>query len=325
MDFRIFVEGLGRWIRFVDRELELRQLDTLAHRGYAFPIAIYGSEGCGKSTLLRYFVTMLKDRSDFVALYIDALESKDLSRAVISSHSEVWSVVEFLASTHVGEGLAEYITSLLRKLHEKMSLRGKKLVIVLDDVYRAIGLENVDRYTKLLYEWIEYLHRELNVDSVLFLLTTSEGISKRILSRHTYVHVYMVWSLPREGFEELVQQLSPSIDSDELWRLTGGNPRALIELAQLDWDVEKWLSYLAERRVSSALRVVDRTRLELVLEDPDSDWEVAEKLEELGLMMELSHALVIGRAPEEDRALGVGRRWAWQIPAYREALKRLLS
>ncbi len=156
---------------------------------------------------------------------------------------------------------------------------------------------------------------------------TSEGVSKRILARHTYVHVYMLRNLPRKGFEELVHQLEPpkGIDVEELWVLTGGNPRVLIEVAQLDWDVSRWLRYVAEQRVSPAIHGLESSRVLKLVDDPDSDPELARVLEERGLMIELNRVLTVRPPPSEDLEIGVGKRWAWQVPAYRKALKSLLA
>ncbi len=49
----------------------------------------------------------------------------------------------------------------------------------------------------MLYEWITWNLPELNVRKFLVVLTTSEGVSKRELLRHTYVHVYMLWNIPK--------------------------------------------------------------------------------------------------------------------------------
>ncbi|MEM4683089.1 MAG: ATP-binding protein, partial [Ignisphaera sp.] len=77
--------------------------------------------------------------------------------------------------------------SVVSRFAQRIGLEGKSVVVVLDDVYRAIGLDEVDRYTKSLYEWIGYLHERYKASNVAIVLTTSEGMSKRILSKHTYV------------------------------------------------------------------------------------------------------------------------------------------
>lgn len=322
-EYRIFIDSLGKWINFVDRTVELSQLQELAENGHPFPIAIYGPEGCGKTALLHCFVEYLKSNDTYLAIYVDALELKDLSKAVLSTHSEVYDIIQSIITIRSGENIAESVTLILRKLCEHLSLRGKKIVVILDDVYRAIGLKNVVRYTKVLYEWIGALHREFNVSSVLFLLTTSEGVSKRELYKHTFVHVYMMWHLPREGLEDLAKQLDSNVDTDTLWSLTDGNPRALIDIASFRWNLDKWLRYV-EQRIRTLIRDIDREKLRALVQDPDSDWRTAMLLEDKGLMIELNRATILGQEPDPDPELGIGKEWAWQLPIYRQILKKML-
>lgn len=236
-------------------------------------------------------------------------------------------LVEDLLSIPIGSTLARIVMTLVSRLGKRVSLAGKKILIVIDDVYRAIGLNDIDRYTKSLYEWIGYLHERYDVKCVAIIMTTSEGISKRFLARHTYVSVEMLWNLPRDGFKELVEQLKPphGVDIDVLWRLTGGNPRALIEIARFEWNIDKWMGVVYENRVRRAIHVVGREKLRRVIENPDSDWKTAEELEDMGLMIELRRIAVVGKAPNPDPELGIGKDWAWQLPVYKLIIEKHLS
>ncbi|RLE57949.1 MAG: hypothetical protein DRJ40_01720 [Thermoprotei archaeon] len=316
----------GLRIRFVNREHEVRYLLELLDRRYAFPLAIYGPEGCGKTTLLKYLGLVLESLPNTTFIYVDALEQQDIKRALTLRDKYLWELVEDLIhEVPVGKSIALSIMKLIREYAQRRGLRGRKIVVAVDDAYEAIGLENVTRYTKSMYEWIKVLYEEFYVDSVLILLTTSEGRSKRVLSRHTYVHTYMIWNLPRKGFEELVEQFSPPHSTDYLWSLTGGNPRALIELMLMKWDVDRWISSIVESRIRKVLREFPASRLRAVIEDPDADPEVAEKLEDCGLMIELRRVMTISEVPERCPELGIGYEWAWQIPAYKYALSRVLK
>ncbi len=325
--YRVYIEELNRYVNFVDRVLEIEKLFDVVRRGTVFPLVIYGSEGCGKTALLRYIVKEVSGWDNYVVVYVDALEQFDIEKAIFSTHREVLEFVQHILSIPIGSTLARTVMSLISRLAKKISLIDKKVLVVIDDVYRAIGFEDVERYTKSLYEWIGYLHEKYGVDRVAIVMTTSEGVSKRLLARHTYVSIEMLWNLSRDGFEELVEQLSPpqGIDLDVLWRLTGGNPRALIEIAKYGWDIDKWIDIVYENRVKRTLHIVDRDKLRRLVEDPDSDWKTAEELEDMGLMIELKQRAVVGQTPKPDPELGIGKNWAWQIPVYKYIVKKHLK
>ncbi len=324
---RIYIEELDKYVDFVDRDAEIRYLMSVVDRGTAFPVAIYGPEGCGKTALLRYVAKRASKHCSTVVIYVDALEQFDLERALFASQHGILDFVKDLVSIPIGATLARALMSIVAKFAKEFSLRGRNVVIIVDDVYRAIGLEDVDRYTKSLYEWIGYLHERYDVGNVAVILSTSEGVSKRILSRHTYVDIELLWNLPRDGFEELIEQLDPpkGVDIDELWMLTGGNPRALIEVARLNWSTKAWMNRVFEARIRRVLHLVNREKLAHLVEDPDSDWEAAEKLEDLELMIELRRSATLSTIPNPDPELGIGRDWAWQLPVYRLLVKRNLK
>ncbi len=325
-DYRVYIEELNRYVNFVDRDREIEILLDVIKRGTVFPFAIYGPEGCGKTALLRYIARTIAVWSDTVVVYIDALEHFDVERSLFSNYRGLLELVQDLLSIPIGSTLARLCMTIVSRLAKKTSLRGKNVVVIVDDVYRAIGLDEVDRYTKSLYEWIGYLHEVYNVANVAIILSTSEGISKRRLFRHTYVTIEMLWNLPRKGFEELVEQLNPpkELDVDELWRLTGGNPRALIEIARLEWSIKRWLETL-HRKIMFIVHDIDREKLRILIENPDNDWATAKKLEELGLMIYLIQSSLAQHIATPNPELGIGRYWAWQLPAYKHIINKIIE
>ena len=319
--YTIYIEELDRIVSFVDREKEFSQLREVVFRGTAFPFVIYGPEGCGKTSLLRFVARELRSYGDTVVVYVDALEGFDVEKALFSSHREIIDFVQDLISVPLGASIARAVMRVVSRFAQGVGIENRNVVVILDDVYRAIGLDEVDRYTKSLYEWIGYLHEKYRVSNTAIVLTTSEGISKRILSKHTYVSIHMMWNLPRRGFEEFVEQLNPHIDVEEIWMYTGGNPRAVIDLARLGWSIDKWIAKIYEDRIRRALHTIGKDKVLQLAEDPDSDWLSAEKLEEMNLMIELRRGSAIGLQPEKSIELGIGEEWAWQIPAYKQAVK----
>ena len=192
---------------------------------------------------------------------------------------------------------------------------------------------------KWLYELLWKVTDKFDLSSMLIVVTTSEGSSLDVVMRHTVTHVKLLWNLDRAGFKDLALRLgSPSSDAvEEAWRVVGGNPRALIEVAiDYGWDVGRWLRDLGSRLLS----VVERVRHEglvrelgMVIDDVDII-----HLDPSGGMIKLRNILIeenfilakyvntlTGEELVPSKELGIGRYYAWQLPAYRTILKSLLK
>ncbi len=153
MDCSYRVRIGSKAICFCDRVVEASSLLTMFERGSTFPKAIYGPEGCGKTTLLKYLVHRVSEVDSAIAVYTDALKGNDPAEAVFSSVRATYEVASAIAvELPIGMALAEKVLQLFKRLHERISLRGKKVLLVVDDVYRAIGLESAERYTKSMCE-----------------------------------------------------------------------------------------------------------------------------------------------------------------------------
>lgn len=319
MDCGYRVPVLGRSICFVDRVFEVARLFGLAKGVHPVPIAVYGPEGCGKTTLLRYLIHKL-DAQGYTVVYVDAL-AQDVREALAIPRVDVEEFAESIARDlgfPISTAISRLVARVVEELWARLKLFGRGLVVAVDDVYKAIGLENVDRYTKMLYEWISWRAPSYRVGNLLVLVTTSEGISKRVLARHTYVDIYMLWNLDLEGYREFVEQLNPHQKPEDLYTVTGGNPRLTIEVARYGWSIERVMNMYRDRIASTVKDLqIDRAKLKALAKDPDIDPETAKKLEEAGLMIELFRSSSLTPAPR-DPALGIGDRWAWQTPLYRD-------
>ncbi len=330
------VNALGYRLRFVDREAEVEVLRGWVERGSPVVEFVYGPEGCGKSTLLRYVAKTLS-RGGSVVVYVDALE-RDPSRAVVGVDLPRGELVEIgrALGGPLGAALASGLSRLVEAIASRLRVSGRNLALLIDDPIKALGLERGDAYVKWLYEFIYKIPGEYGAGRVLALVTASEGLSRRMLSRHTYLHTSLIWNLPRQGFAELLEQLpQPGVGEEEAWLVTGGNPRALIDLAlRYGWNVERWVRDLQYRLAE----VVRRARLEgferllaEALEDPDALWytggaeKLAHLLEAENLVLYKHSPALAGAEISEDKSLGIGRYYAWQIPAYRDAIQRLLE
>jgi hypothetical protein len=105
-----------------------------------------------------------------------------------------------------------------------------------------------------------------------------------------------MWNMPRKGFEELYEQVpGPKPGVEEVWRLTGGNPRVLAQLYEAGWRPEKVVETLAEKKrlalFAGSLSGEEREWLRQAVEDPDTLFArdripLMEKLVELNLIVD---------------------------------------
>ncbi|NPA96183.1 MAG: AAA family ATPase [Crenarchaeota archaeon] len=317
-------------VPFVDRVGEIEFLSELAERGSPFPLFIYGPEGCGKTRLLEELRDSLKAQG-FLVLYLDAEES-DLGRALRGSSRELVDAVASVVSGFegaLGKVVALAIAKVVEAYEHRYRFRGKRVVIAVDEVVEGIGLGEVERYAKVLHDLARDVV-ELGAESILIIATTSEEASRDALSRHSYLHLSYLWNLGEEAFEELARALGAPRDAvEELYELTSGNPRALIDIATRSWRTGSWLEAIYAERIRPlryerivAAHVDD---LERIVEDPDNasnaDPELRKLLIERNLITYLGNPLTPSTRPRPSAEMGIGNEFAWQLNAYRLLIK----
>jgi len=325
--------------RFINRVEELKTLEKLATSITTLPIYLYGPEGCGKTRLLKEFIK----RFNGIAVYIDALEGESIEKALITN-PVIKELREFAKevlpgiSGTIGAYLANKIASILEKVSTKISIKDKPLLIAVDDVTRAIGLSKIEWYVKWLYELIKKLWEDYKPKSILIIATTSEGQSLDLILRHTYASTRLIWNLDQKAFNELIQELNPPNQAaiEDLWRVIGGNPRALIEIAyNYKWNIDTWLNVLKRKLAKTLITIRSRNlvkELKYVIENPDTIHDKpSPKMEELYKLLIEENLFIYKYMPTlnggeipKDPNLGIGKYYAWQIPAYRQILKELL-
>ena len=330
--------------KFVNRELELKALTELGKKGSPLVEFVYGPEGCGKTRLFKEFTKKFDELMDNgVIVYVDALEEKEFEEALLLSPKivRVRSLIRTIAEGVVGpigKLLTEEVLTILDKIAEKYSLRDKHVVIIVDDVVRAIGIDRLERYVKWLLESIYKIANKYSPRSVLIIATTSEGYSLNRVMRHRWASISLIWNLGKEGFKELSEQLNPPSNNvvEEAWKMTGGNPRALIELAiKHSWDVDSWKDYLLRKlvevyRIVKVENVVEEVRE--IVDDPDNIYRKATKRMDKAYRILLDENMITykhmrtvdGKIIRLNRELGIGEYYAWQIPVYRKVLRELI-
>jgi energy-coupling factor transporter ATP-binding protein EcfA2 len=325
----------GVEVEFADRRRALEQVVEWSERGTRFPIVIFGPEGCGKSSLLKQGAEILRDHG-FDVIYVDPLHRDfmaytdvgDIVRRLVEATGEAVGVAQLK--------LATLAIDLARELLGRW--RKRRIAVLVDEVFQAVGVDLAEVYVKSLLNLIE--HPPGGYENIVVVVATSEGLTRFRIGRHMWSIQRPIWNMSREGFEELYRVTRggrPSLD--QLWALTGGNPRMLSQLYQAGWDEEEVITHLARgRRLGDfigSLNDMEVGWLEEALEDPDTlvkareRRQLKEKLVELNLIVDGIEGReewywVDTPPPSRDPELGIGYYVAWQTPIHREAVRRTL-
>ena len=324
----------GLELEFVDREAALRGVEELAERG-TYPVyVVFGPEGCGKTAWLKQSAMLLKELG-FDVLYINPVEREllaevgveDVKRGLLEILREVTDAAWVKASWALID-----VAKMLLKVGRK------RLAILADDVFQAIGLNKANIYVKGLLGLIEY--PPSSYERIVAVVATGEGVSRREIGRHRWATLRPMWNMSKEGFRELYDKIpGDKPPFEDVWRITGGNPGLLAELYKRNWDVDKLISELIRRKniktIVEVLTEEEKKLLARAINYPDvlvyrEGIPLANKLVELNLIVDNMYDRdpyfwVDVPPPEKDLELGIGKEIAWQTPIYREAVKKVLQ
>lgn len=322
-------------VEFVDRARAVEQAMEWGRKGTRFPIVIYGPEGCGKTAFFKQVAEVLKVYG-YEVVHVDPVSRNPGERLSISDRLR--KLVRELPG--VFGDIARLLDSaselLYTAIREGLT---RRIALLVDDVFQAMGLDKAEQLVKSLLNMIEY--PSADYERIVILVASSEGVTKSRVGRHDWAHIMAMWNMSRDGFEELYSWLpSGKPNFEYIWMWCGGNPRCLAKLYEADWNVDTIINELITKRgivsLVSSLSITEREVLAEALEDPDALFKMirearglVEKLIELNLVVEIPEFresyLWIDIPPEKDLELGIGRHYAWQSPIHREAIKRATS
>jgi len=317
---------------FVDRDRALAQVEEFAEEGTRWPVVIFGPEGCGKTAFLRQAAAMLRELG-YDVFYLHPLDR--VFAAEVDDPDVKSLFVDLLRKTLEDERWGRLALAVFDLVREVLKKQRRKIAVIADDVFQAIGLDKAAAYVKGLLNTIE--HPVYSYEKIVVLVATSEGVSRAEIGRHRWADIMPMWNMPREGFRQLYEKLpGPRPPFEEVWRLTGGNPEMLLRLYKAGWNAEEVALRLMQNKQLSA-EFVSRWRrwLEKAVEDPEALWspdapeELIKQLVERNLivynMYDRRPSFWIDQPPpERDPELGIGKNVAWQTPLHREAVKMAL-
>lgn len=329
-------------VRFSGRVWALEQVVKVAEAGTPYPLVVYGPEGCGKSSWLMQAKAIL-EAYDYKVLYVNPLargfnealyyseELGDVVRDVVLQLGLAIGASISIPARVLADIVFHVVSLILRRFSRP------KLALLVDDVFQAIGLDSVSSYVKTALNLIEHPRGEF--ESIVFIMTTSEGLSRDEIGRHRWADLRLMWNMGREDFRELYDQIPGGKPLfDDTWRVTGGNPDVLRRLYVNKWNLSVVLMDVIERRglreFIATLDNMEKRGLLGALDNPDLLLErkyisLLRRLIEMNMVIRLfdrNPSFWIDTPPPlEDPELGIGRYVAWQTPLYREALRRILS
>ena len=336
-------------LRFVDRVREAKAILDESEKAVlnGMITVLYGPKGCGKTSL-------------FKALHeiVTSMEDVDVDVVIVGSEKEAWRAEKLYAPKSLGEILKEVkgilgfdisstgevasslavdatkIISLMVGYIAQMLRSKRKIVIVLDEV-KADSSERLAEFRG----WLEGFANTLKWDtgkywmekggSISVVALTSDALVSEIRYKvGSKVNWALIWNLPYNAMVELAEQLNLSVDAELLWRLTGGNPRALVGIKVA--GLKGWIDLDVLGRVWRVIKEAGGTarasiwdKLKVVTDNIDDGGAGLLKImEKHNIAVFIGGSTKISDIPKEE---WVGRYYAYQIPAYYYALKAMVA
>jgi len=190
-----------------------------------------------------YIAGEYEEAQQHVKLYIP----KTLSEVLKEIASSVGGSIEIgyggLEAVSTSIALFKAIRIALESVVRRLS-KGRRIIIVVDEV-RVDGEELLSSFRG----WLEVFSNEIGYANLSYRDRTGGSVTIVTLVSDALVveigHVVgakvnwvLIWNLSKRAVEELAENLRIGIDVDILWRLTGGNSRALQVIAIQ--GLEKW-------------------------------------------------------------------------------------
>ncbi len=305
-------------MKLIGRDYEIAKLEHLAgSSGGPRLLAVYGPRRVGITALLLEFTSRLLEQGKPV-LYVDAAAATETPLEAVKSDPKlvrlILSFTPRVGDQPLGPLIALYLpVTIARAL---LPFRDRGVLVIVDHVDRGIGIGRLVDYLDSFKATLDRL-AQAGVEARAVVALTPLA-AYRIGNRYP---LYTLWGLDRKAYGELLENLRLSVEVEEAYRLTGGNPGETVLIAtRFKGSLSFWLDSL-KPRVRKVIRLLEARGI--MLKKPPTPVQldtmgtrVLETLQAYDITMWIGSADNLTEAVRPDPDRGIGAAWAWQLPAY---------
>ncbi len=331
-------------VNFVNRENEFEKfLGLIKYHEEVNPVnsliyVISGPWGCGKTEFAKALTYVLKDVDDIIISYMNLPRSSIEEEFFATTSKNIVEIMESLVRELLGDRvrLLLHVYDVVKYIASRIRLKDKRIILIFDEVtvtlerYKVTIRDLIAGLSKEIYDLAWKYHCQVNV-----ILLTSELTTMYYFKREEGKNllIYQMWHLSKKPFEQLLSKLNCPLNFAMLWKLTGGNPRAIYELFSYKWNLEMWLDRIIEV-TSSAFKEFCRVKgltLGQILGETRNVMENIDNLElhpiwdfllKYNLVTQLYNKW-LNKRPEET--YWIGRHVAFQMPVYYLIVKSFIE
>ena len=324
-------------IRFINRKFELRKLiDWIWKIDIPWNFIIYGPWGCGKSEFFKALTYAFSEIEDVVIFYFDLVRER-LDFILTSLTRLKHTVLDLVKNLHTLTHIAITLYELIKDIHKRFSLKGRRVIVILDEVKKVKTLLNIEseHFITYLEKCVRELKNDLRLENIHVIVLTSELTMLKEFKKFEgkFNTILQFWHIPEDEAIKLIDQLGIKQELlPELNYYVNGCPRRIIEFCKIyQQDLQLWKLSLIEHVYSTIIEFCRKFQVlpieifEKLKDMLNSGIDLIETTPYFDILLEnnIMTFLEMGykrlsRIPENKP--WIGNRIAFQLPIYYEVL-----